>query len=33
MRVRAVWSDSGSISHFAPTGEPDATYETYARYL
>ena len=33
MRVRAVWSDSGSISHFAPTGEPDATYETYARHL
>ncbi len=33
MRVRAVWSGSGSISHFAPTGEPDATYETYARYL
>ena len=28
MRVRAVWSDSGSISHFAPTGEPDAPYET-----
>jgi uncharacterized OB-fold protein len=33
MRVRAVWSDSGSISHFAPTGEPDAPYETYARHL
>ena len=33
MRVRAVWNDSGSISHFAPTGEPDATYETYARHL
>ncbi len=33
MRVRAVWSGSGSISHFAPTGEPDATWETYARYL
>ena len=33
MRVRAVWGDSGSISHFAPTGEPDAAYETYARHL
>ena len=33
MRVRAVWNDSGSISHFAPTGEPDAAYETYARHL
>jgi uncharacterized protein len=33
MRVRAVWSDSGSISHFAPTGEPDALYETFARHL
>jgi hypothetical protein len=33
MRVRAVWSDSGSISHFAPTGEPDAPYESYARHL
>ena len=33
MRVRAVWSDSGGISHFAPTGEPDALYETYARHL
>ena len=33
MRVRAVWSDSGSVSHFAPTGEPDAPYETYARHL
>ena len=33
MRVRAVWSDSGSISHFAPTGAPDAPYETYASYL
>ena len=33
MRVRAVWSDSGSISHFAPTGEPDAPYETFARHL
>ena len=37
MRVRATWSESGSesgsISHFAPTGEPDAPYETYARHL
>jgi uncharacterized protein len=33
MRVRAVWNESGSISHFAPTGEPDASYETYASYL
>ena len=33
MRVRAVWNESGGISHFAPTGEPDAPYETYASYL
>ena len=33
LRVRAVWNDSGTISHFAPTGEPDAAYETYARSL
>jgi uncharacterized protein len=33
LRVRAVWDDSGTISHFAPTGEPDAAYETYARCL
>jgi uncharacterized protein len=33
MRVRAVWGESGSISHFAPTGEPDAAYESYARCL
>jgi uncharacterized protein len=33
LRVRAVWSDSGTISHFAPSGEPDAAYETYARCL
>ena len=33
MRVRAVWGGSGSISHFTPTGEPDALYETYARCL
>jgi uncharacterized protein len=33
MRVRAVWGESGTISHFAPTGEPDAEYESYARHL
>jgi uncharacterized OB-fold protein len=33
MRVRAVWGESGSIGHFTPTGEPDALYETYARFL
>jgi uncharacterized protein len=33
MRVRAVWGEAGSISHFTPTGEPDAVYETYARSL
>jgi uncharacterized protein len=33
MRVRAVWGASGSISHFTPTGEPDAAYESYARCL
>jgi uncharacterized OB-fold protein len=40
MRVRAVWkppeergTSAGSISHFTPTGEPDAAYETYARHL
>ena len=33
MRVMAVWGESGSISHFTPTGEPDALYETYARCL
>ena len=33
LRVRAVWSDSGGISGFTPTGEPDAAYETYARHL
>jgi uncharacterized OB-fold protein len=40
MRVRAVWKDraewgttSENISHFAPTGEPDAPYESYARHL
>jgi uncharacterized OB-fold protein len=33
LRVRAVWGDAGTISHFAPAGEPDAAYESYARYL
>jgi uncharacterized OB-fold protein len=33
LRVRAVWGDSGTISHFAPAGEPDAPYESYARFL
>ncbi len=40
MRVRAVWkppeergTTAGSISHFTPTGEPDAAYESYARCL
>jgi uncharacterized OB-fold protein len=40
MRVAAVWrpeSEWGTtpenISHFAPTGEPDAPYESYAHHL
>ncbi len=33
LRVRAVWGDSGTINHFAPAGEPDAPYESYARFL
>jgi len=33
MRVRAVWGEPGSISHFTPTGEPDAEYESYAGSL
>jgi uncharacterized OB-fold protein len=33
LRVRAAWGDSGTISHFAPAGEPDASYESYARFL
>ena len=32
MRVRAVWDESGIVG-FAPAGEPDAAYETYARHL
>jgi uncharacterized OB-fold protein len=40
MRVKAVWkpreewgTTADTISHFAPTGEPDAPYESYARHL
>jgi uncharacterized OB-fold protein len=40
MRVRAVWrpreewgTTAENISHFAPTGDPDAPYESYARSL
>jgi uncharacterized protein len=40
MRVKAVWkpraewgSTADTISHFAPTGEPDAPYETYGRHI
>ena len=40
MRVRAAWrprsewgTSAENITHFAPTGEPDAPYETYARFI
>ncbi len=40
MRVRAVWKPREewgttieNISHFAPTGEPDADYDTYKQHL
>jgi uncharacterized protein len=40
MRVRAVWRppaewdiSAENISHFGPAGEPDAPYETYARFI
>jgi uncharacterized protein len=40
MRVRAAWrppeewdTTAENISHFAPAGEPDAPYETYARFI
>jgi uncharacterized protein len=40
MRVKAVWKPEDewgtsieNISHFAPTGEPDADYETYKQHL
>jgi uncharacterized OB-fold protein len=40
MRVRAVWrpreewgTTAENVSHFEPTGEPDAPYESYAQHL
>ena len=40
MRVEAVWEPRenwglgiDNISHFRPTGEPDAAYETYKHHL
>ena len=40
MRVRAVWrprdewaTTASTITHFTPTGEPDAPYEIYARHI
>ena len=40
MRVRAVWVPEdrrelsmGSISHFTPTGEPDADYQSYRDHV
>jgi len=40
LRVRAVWrpreewgTSAENITHFGPAGEPDAPYETYARFL
>jgi uncharacterized OB-fold protein len=40
LRVRAAWrppdewdTTASTISHFTPTGEPDAPYETYARHI
>ncbi|MBJ7331850.1 MAG: Zn-ribbon domain-containing OB-fold protein [Solirubrobacteraceae bacterium] len=40
MRVKAVWKPKDewgttieNISHFAPTGEPDADYDTYKQHL
>ena len=40
MRVRAVWKPEAertfsmeNISHFEPTGEPDADFDTYRRHL
>ena len=40
LRVRAVWrpreewaTTASTITHFTPTGEPDAPYETVARFL
>ena len=33
MRVRAVWARDEGVSHFEPTGEPDAAYESYERFM
>jgi uncharacterized OB-fold protein len=40
MRVRAVWrpreewgTTAETLSHFTPTGEPDAPYDAYARFI
>ena len=38
MRVKAVWSDerkptTESISHFKPSGEPDADFSSYKEYV
>jgi uncharacterized OB-fold protein len=40
LRVRAVWrprpewdTTAETISHFAPAGQPDAPYESYARFI
>ena len=40
LRVEAVWkareewtTSIENISHFRPTGEPDADYETYKQHL
>ncbi|MEI2818796.1 MAG: hypothetical protein V9E81_00660 [Marmoricola sp.] len=40
MRVKAVWrpeekwgTSMENISHFAPTGEPDADFESYRSHL
>ena len=40
MRVQAVWrprqewtTSMENISHFEPSGEPDADYESYSRHL
>ena len=40
MRVKAVWlpddqweHSMGNISHFRPTGEPDADYDSYQEYV
>jgi uncharacterized OB-fold protein len=33
MRVRAVWARDEGVSHFEPSGEPDALYESYERFM